>query len=110
MEDFILRELAQGLEIDIDPTHNFFIINGRKDIYLARLLTTLKAYLTSILEKNNIEKAKESATELILNGRLTDNHIHIEIPPQMRKEEKENWKILMTIEGYHDFFIGMMFP
>ena len=107
-----MKEIAQGLEIDIDPTHNFFIINGRRDIYFAKLLTTLKAYLTSILEKNNIENPKKSATELILNGKITDNHIQIEIPPQMKNGDstEEEWKILMTVEGYHDFFMGMMFP
>lgn len=106
-----MRHLAKDLTIEIDPTHNFFLVNGRRDIYLAMILTTLKAYLVSILDRNEIENPYEVATQSILNGKIVDDHIHIDIPPEMKNGGNEDkWKIFMTIEGSHDFFMHMMFP
>jgi len=105
-----LKELAKGLEIGIDQKHNFFLINGSKDTYLAKLLTTLKAYMVSILQKNDIKEAKERATQLILDGELIGDYIHIKVPPEMESTKEDQWKIYMTVEGYNDFFMNMMFP
>lgn len=102
--------MAKGLEIEIDPDHNFFLINGRRDVYLATLLTTLKAYLVSILEKNQITKPKEKAAQSILDGKIVGDYIHIEIPPEMKDEKNNQWKIYMTVEGSHKFFMENMFP
>jgi hypothetical protein len=106
-----LRELAQGIAIEIDPNHNFFLVNGRRDIYLAMLLTTLKAYLVSILEQNGIPNSKDRAAQLILDGKIIEDFIHIEIPPEIKNGSSDNqWKIFMTVEGSHKFFMDMVFP
>lgn len=114
-----MKRVIEGLEIRIDPDHDLFLVNGRKDISIAKLLTTLKAYLVSILDKNKIKDANRVATKSILDGEIVKEideeiikeFIFIEKPREMKNGDKEDrWKILMTIEGSHQFFFQMMYP
>lgn len=105
-----MRKLTQGIEVGVDPTHNFFLVNGRRDDYLAILLTTLKAYLVLILERNQITDPKKTAAQSILNGKVEGDFIHIEIPNEMRTEKDKVWIIFMTVEGIHEFFVKIILP
>lgn len=106
-----MKKVTQELKIGIDPDHDFFLVNGRKDIYLAMLLTTIKAYMVSILDKNGIKNAKKVATEYILEGEIVDDFIYIKKPPEMKNGgEEDSWKIFMTVEGSHQFFMQTMYP
>lgn len=101
-----MKELTDdGTKIEIDSNHNLILVNGSSDNYLAKILTTLKAYLIPILEKKGIENARNISLNLIMNGEIKYGK-YIEIPlPKDLQFNRDVWNISLLPEAMHGFFI-----
>ena len=105
-----MKKLAKKVKISVNE-HGCILINEKFDQW-AKILTTLKAYLAEILQKNQIKKPRESALNMILFGRLDGNKIILSIPPEIQKEnpQEKEWEITLDIKVINEFFLKRMCP